>query len=210
MRRIKAASVYLASMICVIALCGHAHGEIVIGKPHTCERGESANAGVMGITTLTFRITKEGRVASPTVTSSSGSAEQDAEALHCVQFWRYRPTVRDGEPVETPWIADIAWNPTGSVYLRKEIGECAKGLRARIRDFTIADGVTELAITYGHFKVTAVVVTHSSGDPALDKAATDCIMSEVPPRETVVVTSKPGNYEPNTYPVKIVWKMTDE
>ena len=41
-------------------------------------------------------------------------------------------------------------------------------LRARLSDFTVVDGVTEFAITYEQFKVAVGVITHSSGDAALD------------------------------------------
>ena len=158
-----------------------------------------------------FRVTKEGTVAAPKIITSSGSAEQDAAALQCVQFWRYRHVSKDGVPlempVEVPWVADIAWTPTIPPALTRQLRRCAEALRVKLSGFSPAYNATEYAITYDeHYRAATITVTRSSGDVALDKAGADCVMSPEEPRELVVIGGKVNMLQQKTFPARITWK----
>lgn len=80
--------------------------------PHACQQDyppAAAAAQASGTTRVRFVITAEGRVKDPAVETSSGNADLDAAAMTCVGFWRYRPALKNGQPVEVPWKADIKW-----------------------------------------------------------------------------------------------------
>ncbi|MBS7792847.1 energy transducer TonB [Roseococcus sp. SDR] len=56
-------------------------------------RGEQGTVG------LEIAVGTDGRVITVTVARSSGSPMLDAAARRAVQEWRFRPAMRDGEPV---------------------------------------------------------------------------------------------------------------
>jgi TonB family protein len=63
-----------------------------------------------GATEVNFRITAEGKVASPDVSKSSGSEALDRASLLCVASWLYKPATRDSAPIEVQWRASVNWN----------------------------------------------------------------------------------------------------
>ena len=92
-----------------------ANGETVlrrIGIPHICSQYypiEALMAHVSGTTTLGFTITAEGRVTNIHVVIPSGDATLDEASLACAQDWRYRPAVKDGQPIAVPWKVEVKW-----------------------------------------------------------------------------------------------------
>ena len=63
-----------------------------------------------GPTLVNFRITAEGKVASPQIWKSSGSDALDRASLLCVASWLYEPATHGGAPVEVQWRTSIDWN----------------------------------------------------------------------------------------------------
>src|SRR5258706_9308180 len=132
MKRVSIGPVMLTAITCfAVASFDRASGESIFGRPHSCAHWQGSNSGVEGITTIAFLVTQEGAVADPRVIAPSGDEKQDAASLQCVRTWRYRPAVRDGMPVESPWKADIAWNASLPPVLTERLGECARSLRAQ-------------------------------------------------------------------------------
>jgi TonB family protein len=70
---------------------------------------EARAAGIEGLTTLHYRITKEGLVTDITVWRSSGNRSLDTAAVACVQEWRYSPRILDGELVASDWTNTVKW-----------------------------------------------------------------------------------------------------
>jgi protein TonB len=94
---------------------GPVNGETVlhrIGIPHLCRNyypPAVAAAHIGGKTIVRFTITAEGLVSDPVIVASSGNAELDEASLTCVHDWRYRPALKDGQPLAVPWKAEIVW-----------------------------------------------------------------------------------------------------
>lgn len=61
---------------------------------------ELRKARIEGVVTLVFLLTEEGRVESAKVESSS-RPEFERPALEAISKWRFRPGMKDGEPVRT-------------------------------------------------------------------------------------------------------------
>jgi periplasmic protein TonB len=59
----------------------------------------AAEEGITGTTHLKIVVSPRGRVETAIVVRSSGDARLDAAAVQSALGWRYRPTVRDGQPV---------------------------------------------------------------------------------------------------------------
>jgi TonB family protein len=83
-----------------------------IAIPHLCTQdylAEPSKAAISGTTIVRFTITVEGAVRDPSIDISSGNAFLDAASLTCARDWRYRPAVKDGQPIAVPWRAQIDW-----------------------------------------------------------------------------------------------------
>jgi len=83
-----------------------------IGKPHVCLQDYpaiSVRLGEQGTTTIGFTITADGHVENVHVVNSSGSERLDNAAVNCAGSWRYKPAVRDNNPVAVPWKAEVKW-----------------------------------------------------------------------------------------------------
>jgi protein TonB len=86
-----------------------------IGRPHYCDpnRYYSENAIRLqeaGTTILSFTITADGDVQSPTVATSSGFDDLDQAAVRCASGWRYKPAIQDNNPVAVNgYKASIVW-----------------------------------------------------------------------------------------------------
>lgn len=82
------------------------------GLMHTCEnyypRAEFRSR-TEGTTKLSFHISIEGLPKDMTIAQSSGNDDLDNAALECASHWRYRPALKNGVPIETPWDANVVW-----------------------------------------------------------------------------------------------------
>ncbi|WP_260929328.1 energy transducer TonB [Novosphingobium sp. 9] len=68
---------------------------------------ESRRKHEQGTVVLKLLLGIDGRASSVDVTRSSGSARLDQAALAAVRKWRWKPVVRDGEPVLVQGIVTI-------------------------------------------------------------------------------------------------------
>lgn len=59
------------------------------------------------IVKLAFRVGTDGSVKDLAIAQSSDDASADSLATRCVAGWRYHPVMKDGQPVEVPWTADV-------------------------------------------------------------------------------------------------------
>jgi TonB family protein len=83
-----------------------------VGRAHECRDYyplAEFQAGIVGITTLSFTIGTDGSVSGIAVLQSSGNADLDDSAMQCARHWRYRPALQNGVPVAVPWKAQISW-----------------------------------------------------------------------------------------------------
>jgi protein TonB len=85
---------------------------VSIGRKHECSQvypPMSVKLGEEGVTTLSFHVMTDGSVSGVTVAKSSGSERLDSAAVSCAGRWQYKPASQDGNPVETPWQANVQW-----------------------------------------------------------------------------------------------------
>jgi periplasmic protein TonB len=85
---------------------------VSIGRAHSClDRYPevSVRLNEEGTTTLSFHVMPDGSVSNITVAKSSGSDRLDNAALSCAERWKYKPASQDGNPMETPWQANVQW-----------------------------------------------------------------------------------------------------
>ncbi|HWA90983.1 MAG TPA: TonB family protein [Rhizomicrobium sp.] len=135
--------------------------------------------GAQGKTTLSFRIAADGAVNSPAVAESSGNAELDAASLACVASWHYFPAKRGGVATEIDWRAAVEWK-TNDVPLAPA-PPCERYAAATPEMLKAIGGVTTLLYRVKpDGSVSEVSVLRSSGNDALDRAATRC-MTEAHP-----------------------------
>lgn len=83
-----------------------------MGKPHVCLAMYPPDAvaeRAQGTVTVQFSITTEGTTHGNRVVRSSGYAALDDAAVACTCDWRYKPAMKDGQPVEVPWKAEVRW-----------------------------------------------------------------------------------------------------
>jgi protein TonB len=62
-----------------------------------------------GATVLAFRIGIDGHLTDIHIVQSSGHQELDDAAVERTKCWRYKPALRNGQPVEVPWQASVRW-----------------------------------------------------------------------------------------------------
>lgn len=82
------------------------------GARHVCGDDYPVDAifeHAQGTTGIRFIITTEGRTRDVTVTSSSGFVSLDTASITCASRWLYIPALKDGTPVEVPWMAKVEW-----------------------------------------------------------------------------------------------------
>jgi TonB family protein len=147
--------------------------------PHKCPFFPPAAVlnRVQGDTLMSFTVTTDGLVQNPVVATSSGNADLDAGATACVKTWKYKPAIKDGEPVAVPWQSKIHWiqDPWHTPLVEKQpapacdvdrtrIAEAKPGAETIIRYQVATDGT-----------VGDIALTQPSGDAALDKSVTDCM-----------------------------------
>ena len=69
----------------------------------------AVRAGEEGAVELSYFIKTNGTVRSPKVTRSSGYADLDKAAVGCVLRFTYKPAIKNGRPVEVPWIIRVVF-----------------------------------------------------------------------------------------------------
>ena len=70
--------------------------------------------GDEGTTDLTLQVHADGTVDNVKVAHSSGSDRLDDAAVDCVAEWHYRPAIKDGALIDTPWTARVVWSLSGT------------------------------------------------------------------------------------------------
>lgn len=150
-----------------------------IGAPHVCMQDYPAAAVAAhqeGTTTIGFTITEAGATTNIHIVKSSGFPLLDDAATSCASNWRYRPAIKDGQPIAVPWKAEVKWvlhGGEGLVVAPKPLPprSCKKphGITMPAGAITM---LSVLVSTDGKVKDAKVVV--SSGNEALDAAATKC------------------------------------
>jgi TonB family protein len=81
------------------------------GYLHDCAmRWRRAGTPLDGTTRMRLIVTPEGLVRDVQVVSSSGYDDLDRAASNCARNWRYKPTLKDGQPVEQQTDAEVVWN----------------------------------------------------------------------------------------------------
>jgi TonB family protein len=81
-------------------------------KPASCEDAKRVIAHQTfpeKPTAYSFTIKTDGSLTDVAVKSSSGNETLDQMGAACVLRWHYKPGMKDGKPVETPWQAQIIW-----------------------------------------------------------------------------------------------------
>lgn len=154
-----------------------------IGKPHVCLQDypiEAIVAGEQGTTTIGYRITTAGTVVGLHIVEPSGSKVLDDAAMTCAETWRYKPAIKDGQPIEVPWKAQVRWvlhlpppDPAATAVFRA----CAATnmpLPAALKP----DSYTEVLLTISGTVVTNARIRHASGDAALDARALNCAKND--------------------------------
>lgn len=182
-----------------------------IGVPHDClpyYPEEEAKAGIEGKTTVHFTITEQGRVSSPYLEKTSGNDHLDRAAVQCVKHWRYRPALKDGSSVAVPWAADVVWKSiVPSIPAFSEAPrDCLRSYPVKSSDLTGITGVTELEFVITQGGVKNVSILHSSGNKAMDEAASACVATRHYVREMVMVAGKDmDRFRTITLRERIVW-----
>ena len=151
-----------------------------VGMRHTCESfypKVEAEAGIEGTTQLSFTITVGGGVRDVTVVQSSRNSNLDSAAIQCAYTWRYRPAIQFGEPVESPWKAMVVWksNIVAAPPFAEPPRDCLHSYPVKVEDIAGIHGATDLTFKIVRGEVRDVTVTRSSGNPALDRAAVECV-----------------------------------
>ena len=147
-----------------------------IGKPHVCLDAypkEAIADFLEGNTVLAFTITADGGVKDIRVHSSSGHELLDQAAMTCASTWRYKPAIQNSVPIDVPWKAQVVW--TFVSRFAEPPRDCARSYPVTAAMLAGIDGVTELDITITGDQVESIVVTHESGNTALDNAALACV-----------------------------------
>lgn len=182
-----------------------------IGVPHECLSyypEKEAKAGVEGTTTVRFTITEQGRVANPSLEKFSGNENLDRAALQCVKNWRYQPAFKDGTPVSVSWQADVVWKSVVPAIpaFAEPPRDCLKSHPVTASDLTGIAGVTELEFVIVRGDVKNVSILRSSGNKAMDEAASACVATRHYVREMVTVDGKDvDRFRTITLRERIVW-----
>jgi TonB family protein len=146
-----------------------------IPAPHECKNYWPATAllnDVQGTDIVGFTIGADGTVSKPFIEHSSGDADLDDAALHCVTHWIYSPASVRGQAVAQPWQAKVVWVRSGSRAVLLPFPPChvPKPMTPPPGDETVIDFIIGEDGT-----VHDVSTMTSSGDDALDQAALSCI-----------------------------------
>lgn len=157
---------------------------------------------------MSFVITENGRVSYPALVKSSGNENLDDAALQCAKHWKYKPALKAGHPVSVPWEADVVWKsvvPPIPAFAEPP-RDCLKSYPVKASDLTGIAGVTELEFVIVRGDVKNVSILHSSGNKALDDAASACVATRHYVREMVTVNGKDADrFRTITLRQRIAW-----
>lgn len=82
------------------------------GQPRVLYPPAAVREGREGDTVLAFTIGIDGRPMNISVAQSSGSPDLDEAAIEGAKCWRYKPAMKNGQPVEVEWNARVNWRLT--------------------------------------------------------------------------------------------------
>lgn len=83
-----------------------------LGPRHLCKadvQASRASLGAVGITRVSFIITRVGTVKDVTIKHSDARYSLDDKSISCASQWHYIPATENGFPTDSPWMADIQW-----------------------------------------------------------------------------------------------------
>jgi len=155
----------------------------------------AAKAGIEGTATLSVHITSAGVVENAQVIESSGNADLDTASIACAAQTHINPAEQNGAPIDIDWKIAVGWqrsgysgvHPLGSIACRdihQSAAEVAAVRRATKVMFTIAEDGS----------VRDPKIEQSSGSPAMDQQAAECVLQRHYPPATS-----------NGQPVAIEW-----
>lgn len=155
------------------------------GPPHTCPYPHiTIGPNDSGMTIVGVKVGTGGAVEDSVVAQSSGSPQLDWASQLCVKAWLYSPAMLDGQPIETWQLAEINWH-----VMHRGEGESAlpanmvspptRKFRANKCEwwhYKKTSGVVLAFYVEPDGTVKNPSVLRSSGDPAVDKDALDCVV----------------------------------
>lgn len=179
-----------------------------IGTPHSCPGFYPPIAlrlAQEGTTMLGFTIKPDGSVTDVTVLNSSGHDTLDQAAVICASQWRYRPATQNGTPVATKWRANVKWTIAGfdmSFFAFYGAGlSCALNEARTASELDQVKGPTLIDLVFANGALASATVTRSSGNPTLDRRATDCFNAVAPDMTKSIVGQR-------SYIVPVFWWPT--
>lgn len=143
-------------------------------RPHYCLTSAATN-DLQGATALAFRIAVDGHPSDIKVATSSGNEQLDTASLQCASNWRYKPAVRNGEPVEVPWQADIVWNMNIPPVETDSPERCISATPLSPDDLRDSDGTSVVSYVLWAGFLLDLRLAQSSGNHRLDNAALQCV-----------------------------------
>jgi len=155
------------------------------GPPHTCPYPPvSIGSNDSGITVIGMKVSPAGTVEDSVIVRSSGSPQLDYASQLCVKAWLYTPATRDGQPIEAWLPAEINWhmNHRGAAKLALP-ADIVRPPRRKFRankcewwHYHKTSGVLLAFYVEQDGTVANPGILKSSGDPAVDKDALDCVI----------------------------------
>jgi TonB family protein len=144
-----------------------------------------------------FTVTAKGQVTNPSIVRSSGGDHVDEAALECIRQWVYAPALRDGNPVDQPWATEIGLTITTRSGLRHPSPDAPPGTKFVMMPVEQYRATVSSMVGCEYWHRTArrgaliafdvepdgsvknASVAETSGDPAEDKDAIECISRRV-------------------------------
>lgn len=152
---------------------------VSVGRPHTCndyyppdaEKAHSEGRALVG-----FTVTALGTVKDVIIKGTTGDVDLDAASVTCVSQWLYKPAMKDGVPVDVPWLANVVWKTNLPLMPAAPFKPCKEFTNATAEVLKGISGSSWIAFQImqdGSVKPTRII--SSSGNDDLDRAATRCI-----------------------------------
>jgi len=155
-----------------------------IGAPHRCDENQypvsALRTATEGRVLLAFKITPQGSVEDITVRQSSGNPELDAAAVACASRWQYRPAMKNGAPVESPWLAWVQWQISVTEPFRKidaAAFRCVVATDAGRRGLYESPLHPVIRVHFSGGTVMTATLLASSGNVEFDEIARACYAS---------------------------------
>jgi TonB family protein len=169
-----------------------------IMAPHPCTFPHSALYDHPTMPAIvTFTVTANGQVTNPSIARSSGSSHVDEGARECITKWVYAPALRDGIAVDQTWATEISLTittrsglpqpppdaPQGSKFIMMPVEKyraTVSGIAGcQLWHPNAARGALIAFDVEADGSVKNASVAETSGDPAIDKDAVDCVSQRV-------------------------------